>query len=259
MAITGRGIKNFGKSVVGWLGGGNDAQWDPDRENFNLPGYGGMRDQYGDMLGRGPSSAPQMGQSGFRGDQRQLSDMLMQQAQGQGPGQRIADMQASQQVDRGLQQQLSGARSARPGGSAMAARNAAMASGQLQGAGAQAATMGGLQAQQQATGQLGAVLQGARGADQNMALQNARLQFDTMGMDQNRQLELLRQQQELARAQQQGGQAYEQSLGNRFGVQSAQPANWERALGAAQGLGQAYIQYKSLQGGQGGQGGRRGD
>ena len=239
-----------------WMSQGKGGKWDPDRANYDVPGYEGMRDQYGQMIGQGPRTAPQAGQSGFRGDQQQLGNMLMQQAQGQGPGQEIARRQAAMQVDRGVGQQLSGARSARPGGSAMAARNAAMASGQLQGAGAQAASMGGLQAQQQAVGQLGAVLQGARGQDQNLALSNAQMQMSQMGMDDQRQLELLRQQLQLGGMQQQGGQAFESALGQKYQIAQSQPSNFEKGLGALQGAGQAYMQMQSggMAGGMGGGG-----
>lgn len=206
-----------------------------------------MSEQYGSMIGRGPRNAPQMGGSGFRGDQRQLAGMLMGQARGNGPGQEIARQQAQIATDRGLGQQLAMARSGRPGGSAMAARNAAMASGQLQGQGAQAATMGGLQAQQSAIGQLGGVLKGARGQDQNRELMNARLRFDTMGLDDKRQMELLRQQLQMNRFEQMGGieQMREQGLQGRH--DSTQPSEMDRWLGLAQGALQANMQQQAGQ------------
>ncbi len=211
-----------------------------------------MRNQYRGLLGEGPRRAPQAGQSGFRGDQSQLAGMLMGQAQGDGPGQEIARQQAGNQVDRGLGQQLAMARSGRPGQSAMGARNAAMAAGQLQGQGAQAATMGGLQAQQSAIGQLGGVLQGARGQDLQRSLSNASLRQQTMGLDDARQMELLRQQLQMNQASQQGGISFENARGGRFGTEAgiygmdlAQPTDQERMLGAAQGIGQAYMQYRA--------------
>lgn len=233
------------------FGGGSDPEYgyDPNQANFQLPGYEGMRDQYGNLLGQGPRTAPQAGVSGFRGDQRALGQMLMGQAQGQGPGQEIARMQAERQVDRGLGQQLAGARSARPGMSAMAARNAAMASGQLQGEGAAAATMGGLKAQDMAVGRLGSVLAQGRGQDIQRNLANAQLRYQTMGLDDRRQMELLRQQLMMNQMQQTGNIGYERALQGRanaqFGYDAAQPSDWDRAMGAAQGLGQAYMMQKA--------------
>jgi hypothetical protein len=244
----GAGVGGLG----GWLMGGKDDPkygYDPNQANFQLPGYEGMSGQYAGALGQGPRSAPQAGLSGFQGDQRQLADMLMSQAQGQGPGQEIARMQAETQVDRGLGQQLAGARSARPGQSAMAARNAAMAAGNLQGAGAQAATMGGLQAQQGAIGSLGSVLGQARGQDLQRAMGNAQLRYQTMGLDDNRQMELLRQQLMMNQAQQQGNIGYEGALagkaGQQFAYDASQPSDFQRIMGAGQGLGQAYLAQKA--------------
>jgi hypothetical protein len=243
----------IGGGALGFIGGGlsggdeRGSQWAPSREDYNLPGYQDIQGRYGGLLGQGPRQAPQIGQSGFRGGQQQLSEMLMAQARGQGPGQEIARQQAQQQVDRGVGQQLGMARSARPGQSAMAARNAAMASGQLQGAGAQAATMGGLQAQQMATGQLGGVLQGARGQDLARAGQQAELDYRTMGLDDARQLELLRQSLGAAQAQQAGGMGYQNMLAGRYGAAQGQPTGFERAMGAAGGLGQGLMQMRAGQ------------
>lgn len=132
-----------------------------------------------------------------------------------------------------------------------------MASGQLQGQGAQAATMGGLQAQQSAIGQLGGVLQGARGQDIQRNMGNAQLQYQTMGLDDARQMELLRQQLQMNQMQQQGGMGYESAMGQKYGAGMAQnkPTGYERLMGSAQGLGQAYLQYRAGQNPQGGGGG----
>ena len=245
---------------LGWWnsrsGGDKKPDWEPDRNNYNLPGYGDMQSQYGGLLGQGPRGAPQAGQSGFRGDQRSLIDALRAQSEGRGAGQEIARQQAGQMTDRGLGQQLAMARSSRPGQSAMGARNAAMASGQLQGAGAQAATMGGLQAQQSAFGQLGGAIQGARGQDLQRNLGNAQLQYQTMGLDDARQMELLRQQLAMNQSQQKGGWQYEGDQGSKYGYGMAQnkPSSYERLMGSAQGLGQAYLQYQAGQNGGGGMG-----
>lgn len=246
--------------IGGYLFGGSDSgpSYSPDRANFELPGYGRMGHEYNSMLRQGGRSAPQAHVSGFRGDQAQLAQMLQNQARGNGPGQRIAQMQAEQQVDRGLGQQLASARSARPGQSAMAARNAAMASGQLQGQGAQAATLGGLQAQQQAVGSLGNVLAQGRGQDQALSMGNANLRYQTMGLDDRRQMELLRQRLQMNGMRQQGGIAYEGARQGQSNFEASQPSDWDRVLGAAQGFGQAYMQQNaggSTSGGGGGGGG----
>jgi hypothetical protein len=237
------------------MGGGADdekRQYDPNQDNFMLPGYGDTRSQYSNMIGQGPRGAPQAGVSGFRGDQRQLSGMLFDQARGQGPGQEIAQRQASQQVQQGLGQQMAMARSARPGQSAMAARNAAMAGGQLQGAGAQAASMGGLAAQQSAIGQLGGVLQGARGQDLQRNISNAGMQQQQMSMDDSRQMELLRQRMMMDQMQQQGGQAYENARMGGTNLALQQPSDWDKILGAAQGFGQSRMMMGAGSGGGGG-------
>lgn len=226
------------------LGGGSDderRQYDPNYDNFMLPGYGQTRGQYDSMIGQGPRGAPQAGMSGFRGGQQQLSSMLFNQARGQGPGQEIARRQAAQQVEQGMGQQMAMARSARPGQSAMAARNAAMASGQLQGAGAQAASMGGLAAQQSAIGQLGGVLQGARGQDLQRNIANAGMRQQQMSIDDARQMELLRQRLQMDRFQQMGGMGYEQARMGGANLAAQQPSDWDKILGAAQGFGQARM------------------
>jgi hypothetical protein len=76
-----------------------------------------------------------------------------------------------------------------------------------------------------------------------------------MGLDDARQMELLRQQLAMNRAQQGGGIAYEGQLGRKYGIDrpidAAEPTDQERWLGAAQGLGQAYLQYRAGQSPQG--------
>ena len=93
--------------ALGYFGGGGGEpeapQYDPDRNNYNLPGYGGMQSQYGGLIGQGPRGAPQAGQSGFRGNQSQLAGMLMGQAQGNGRDQqpsRVADDRHTRPVGR---------------------------------------------------------------------------------------------------------------------------------------------------------------
>lgn len=258
-ALIGGGVGAVGGAALGWFGGGGDGPeygYDPNRDNFGVPGFQGMTGQYGDIAGQS-RNAPQVGGSSFRGGQQNYINMLNAQAQGQGAGQQIARDQAQIATDRGLAQQMAMARSARPGQSAAAARNAAMASGQLQGQGAQAATMGGLQAQQAALGQLGGALGQARGQDLQRNSANAELQYKTMGLDDQRQMEALRQRLQLAGMQQQGNMGYEGAQQQRanaiYGYQANQPTAQQQAMGAIQGIGQAYMGMKAGQG-QGGSG-----
>jgi hypothetical protein len=107
--------------------------------------------------------------------------------------------------------------------------------------------MGGLQAQQTAIGQLGGVLGQTRGQDQNLALQNAAMRQRQFGIDDQRQLELLRQRLSMNQMQQQGGMGYEANVAGRYGVAQGQPTGFERMMGAAGGLGQAITQMPQSQ------------
>jgi hypothetical protein len=84
---------------------------------------------------------------------------------------------------------------------------------------------------------------------------NAQLRHQTMGLDDSRQMELLRQQLQMGGMQQQGNMGYENAQQRKaesiygYDVQkSMQPSAWERGLGAAQGYGQAYMQTQTGKG-----------
>lgn len=138
--------------------------------------------------------APQAGMSGFRGDQAQLIRMLQSQAAGQGPGQEIARLQAANQAQDGIKNQLSQAASQRGGASPLAARMAAQNSAGISGAAANAATMGGLNAQMGAIGALGQNIGMARGADEAMNQFNVQATLQNRQQQQQAALEALRQQ-----------------------------------------------------------------
>lgn len=191
-----------------------------DRKNFDVAGGDQMLGRYQKMQGqqRGP------GDSAFYGDQRNLASLLAAEAQGKGVGQQLVRQQAQGAADNALRQQLAMAASARPGMGAMAYRNAAMNAGNAQSAiGGQAAQAGGQMALQ-AQGQYGNMLQGAR--DQDLRL---------MGLNDQRQLELLNQELRLRGMQQQGGQAYEQNRLGRYTGVLGTPTEGEQALGAIAG------------------------
>jgi hypothetical protein len=213
-----------------------------NQNNFNVPGYQGMFNNYdrmGQTMGNGSSS--------FRGDQLGLGRTLQQESQGNGVGQQLVRQQARDMADRASAQQFAAVGGARPGMQAMAARNAmlgtAMAQSEVGNQSAQASGQVTLGAQQQ----YGGFLQGARGQDIQQQ------QTNNQG-----QLQAAMQQQELARAQQQGGMQYEQNRTSRYGALLGQnaPTTQEQYLGLMQGGLSAYAATRgSQQGGQAQQGG----
>lgn len=160
--------------------------------------------------------------SDFRGDQRGLANMLMNQARGYGPGQELVRRQVGQQTASGVQQQMGMLAGQR--GNPLAARTAAINMANLSGQGGIAAATGGLQAQLGAAGQLGNVLQGARGQDLQYA-----------GLDANRRQALLQ-------MMQQGRQAYQGARSGRFGAIAGTPpaaTSQQQFLGWLTGMGEA--------------------
>lgn len=218
--------------ALGLFGGDDPKRPEIDRNNFNVPGYQSQYNRYGNIAANSQfRTAPQAGQSGFRGDQTQLARMLMAQAQGQGPGQQLARQHAQQMADRGVAQQMAMAQSGRPGGGALAARRAAMNAGDINAQATQSAVMGGLQAQLGATGQLGNVLQGARQQDFQRASFNADARLRQTGMNDQREMEALAQRLRLAEAQQRGGMNYEKALQGNYEFEAGQPGLGDRLLG----------------------------
>lgn len=250
----------IGSIVTGALDflGPNKGQAPKYGSNYQVPHFAGQYNRYGSYEGMfGRRQAPQAqaftGQDGaFRQDQRAFGMDLRREAQGRGVGQQVVRSQAQNIADRGAQQQMAMAASARPGSTGLNYQNAAMNAANMQSqVGGQAALAGG-QMQLGAMGQYGQFLSGARDQDQRMSMFNAQQQqqgsqFNTdarlrqTGMNDQARLEALRQRLQLSGMQQQGGLAYEQNAANYQAARMAQPSNGQMLLGAATGLGSAYM------------------
>ncbi len=201
-----------------------------NQKNFAVPHFDRNYSDYTTAANRAPNR--QFAQSQFRGDQANLIGMLQAQARGQGPGQDLVARQAQAQADQSLRNQVAAMQSARPGAGASAAFNAAQAGQQAQGLIGQQRVMGGLQAQLNAIGQLGNVTTAARGQDDESQLR-------MLGLNDQRQLELLRQRLALQQMQQQGNIQYEANRANRWATAQGTPTSFERSLGAFQGAAQS--------------------
>ncbi len=265
-AMTGAAVGSLGGPVGtaiggvagGLLGGayglfGGSGKPSVNRSNFDLPGYQQQYNQYGQIAGQSQGrQAPQAGFSDFRSGQQNLVGMLQAQARGKGPGQQLVRMQAQGMADRGSAQQLAMARGARPGAGPAsylgAAQNAAGIQSQVGGQAAQA----GLQAQLGAIGQLQGTLEGARGADELQGRFNADAQMRQTGMNDQRQMEALRQRLMAAQMQQQGGMGYQNA---KLGL-AAMPSTGDKLLGMGMGAGQMAMTRGMMGGGGGGGGGQ---
>ncbi len=238
--------RGSGRDQMGQYGG-------VDRNNFNVPGYQGQYKFLGDQANQferrlAPQSQSFMGSAGsFRNRQDALSQQLMADAQGNGPTQQIVRMQAQDAANRAGQQQMAMANSARPGMGGMAYRNAAMNMGNAQSAVGGQAALAGMQGQLGAMGQYGQFLEGARGQDQQLHMFNAgqaqnASQFNTdarlkqMGLNDQAQLEALRQRLQLSNMQQQGGMGYESNRTQRFNALSGIPSGNQQVMGMIGGL-----------------------
>lgn len=129
-------------------------------------------------------------QSGFRGQQSSLAQMLMQRAQGQGPS--LTDALVNQQRQQGFNNISAQTASARGVNPALAARGAQMASANLSAQLNQQRVAGNLQEQQAAQQSLGGLLAQARGQD---------MQYQQMGVDQRNLVANARLQEALQRQQ----------------------------------------------------------
>ena len=234
-AAAGYGI---GNSLGNALGGNSDQRGaryaDINRDNFNVPGYDQTYNQYNQMI-NGQHAGPT---SQYDAQQSALGQQLMLEAQGKGVGQAMIRKNLQQGQANLANQQLSQAASARPGMGALMARSAAQntALGQSQ-MGGQAA-LAGSNLQLNAMGQYKNFLQDARGMD-------LETQMRMYGINDQRQLELLRQRLQLQGMQQQGGMGYENNRLGMYGASQQQPTNQEQLLGAIGGGLQAYSMYKN--------------
>lgn len=201
-----------------------------------VPHFNSQYQNYGNLAGQyGGREAPQAGYSDFRGQQVGLGRMLAAEAQGKGIGQQLIRQQAQGMADRGMQQQLGMAASARPGQSALATRGAMMNSANMNAqVGGQSAMAAG-QHQLGAMGQYGQFLQGARGADESMNQFNVDARLKQLGLNDASQLEALRQRLQLSGMQQQGGQFGLSLEEQRRQFDESQPSTFDKFLGAAGG------------------------
>jgi hypothetical protein len=186
------------------------------------PGFEKQFGRLGD-LERGFERRPTQ-YSDFRLQQGELGKMLANEARGQGIGQQLVRQQAQGMADRGVQQQYGMAAGARPGQSALATRQAAMQTAGIQGQAAGQAAMAGGQMQLGAMGQYGQFLQGARGQDEDTRLRQ-------LGLNDQSQLEALRQRLQLSGMQQQGGQFYNSLQEQKRQYDASRPSNTDKALG----------------------------
>lgn len=217
-----------------------------NRNNYNVNGYNPAFRQYSQMANQyGGRGAPQAGQSGFRNQQLGHGMQLQREANGNGIGSRLIRQQAQGQADRGLQQQMAMAASARPGQGASASRQAMMNAGNMN------AQVGGQSAQAAGQYQLGAMQQygqflgQARGQDDSQSQFNADARLRQLGLNDQSQLDALRQRLQMQGMQQQGGMAYEQQRGNRYAIAAGQPTSNEQTMSALQGAANAYAMYNN--------------
>lgn len=249
----GAGIGAVAGGLLGGFGGGGSPSAQPPQWSgrYNLPDYNAQSRRYEHLSGMfGGRLAPSVAESGFRPGQADLVRMLQEQAAGRGPGQALVRAQAEQAANRGAAQQMGMAQGA-VGSGAMAARNAALGMAGVQSRVGEQAAMGGLQAQLGAVGQLGGVLQGARGQDLALGQANAQLTLDNRRVNDQAQLEALRQRLEASKLQQFGGISFENNLANYLSTMAGkppQPTLGDRLVGMGVGAGQMGM----LGGGSGG-------
>lgn len=163
---VGTGLGILGGGIAGWMGGGQ-----PDTS-------GGANQQWGDYFNQvmsrsnnpyqmGP--AAQAGDSSFRNNQQNLVKMLEQQASGQGPSQAGLMLQKAQEGN--ANSQMAMANSGR-GNATLGMQGAQANTARLGAQSGQDAAIARMQEIYNAQNQLGGVLQGARGQDQNLSMFN---------------------------------------------------------------------------------------
>lgn len=207
---------------------------DMDRGNFNLP--------HGDELyarenanghALAMRSAPEAGQSSFRGDQSALIDRLRRQMNGEDS---LSQLQLRDATDSNVAQQRSLAAGAAPGNAAMAQRLAMQGIGRMnQGYGAQAAQLG-IQERNAAANALGAVAGQGRAQDQQNNQFNVGAQLQQTGLNDAAQQHTYDRQLQGLGMQQQGSMGYEQQQTQRRGQdlqQPLQPTNLDRLTSMA--------------------------
>lgn len=191
-------------------------QKERDRAQFQTPGFDRQFGRY-TQLSNGAEG--RMAGQGFRDAQGDLLRQLQADAAGKGPSQELVRMQAQGMADRGYGQQLAAAGAARPGQGALASRNAAFAGAGLQSQVGGQAAQAGLQARLGAMQQIGQVAGQARQGD-----------LSQMGLNDQTQLEALRQRLQLSGMQQGGSADFMKFLEAQRQYNQSQPSDWERWL-----------------------------
>lgn len=185
--------------------------------------------------------APQVADSPVSAQQTALGQLLMQMATGGLPS--LAAMQVNQARNAALANQTSMANSARPDLAGFAQHNAARNAGMINLQAAQDSAMAQLAERNAAVGALGQLLGQQRGQDLQLGGMNAGLAQQMTGMNDQRLLELLRQQLGAAGMEQQGGQFLQQLLFQQQQLElqrqqlANQPGFWERLFGTTIGPG----------------------
>lgn len=222
----------------------------PDPRLFQSPNFGKVDQRYDQLAGM---QAPQLGQlqqasmgGQFAGQQSALGRMLMQRANGKGL---VSEQLARRGVDDAIQAQSSFAAGARPGQSALAARQAMQnASGVMAGLAGERALSGAAESAQ-AAGLAGNVLGQARGQEMagsqfNVGQANQR-QLDQASLEMQRRNQLLQgmgQQGSMGIQQGQlGAQQAELEAKRRQYLAENQGAGWDKLMGLGSTLGGAAL------------------
>lgn len=239
-------IKNAGSSFGDWFDGPNT----PDRQVVNqdaysAPNYRSVNNGYNDVRGLDTVQLGQAGQASMGGQyaqqQGQLGRMLMDRANGQGL---VSEQLARRGTDDAIRAQSSFAAGARPGNSALAARQAMQnASSAMAGLAGERALSGAAESAQ-AAGLAGNVIGQARGQEMagsqfNVGQQNQR-QLDQAGM------EMARRNQYLNALQGQGQAGYQQGSLSAQGEGLQQQLDQQRAMYAAQNQGAGWDRIMNL-------------
>jgi len=206
----------------------------------------GRSDQLGQrLMGPAPTAGiHQAGTSGFRGDQEALIRALQANTGQNGLAQQLVRQQVGQQVGSQNQIMASQMAGARGRGSLVAGAQGQRGMAQLGAAGANAAALGSTQASLGALGQLGGALQGFRGQDQNLALNNAQMRQQGGQFNVGSQLRQQDQAMEAFRQALAGRQAAQQAETQRYlGLISQAPApnSTDQFLGISTGLAEAFL------------------
>lgn len=218
---------------------------DPNRENFNLPGYGQRADQLDRMAGgyAGRQAPQSANDSIFRGYQTELADRLGRLSRGEDSITRLQLQQAQNQM---AQQQRGMFAGAAPGNQASARRFAMQNIARGNQGLAFNQGLAGIAERNAATGALTGLSAGARGQDLQNNQFNADATLRQTALNDAASMGAMGLGLSNAQAQQQGGMGYEGARTSRFNGLLTQPTTGERALGALGGAVQAGGQIAAM-------------